>query len=357
MCTLSARPWASPPSSRLRASLHSLPTPSGILPCVASLSDITLAVILLALARLPPSGIPPLLPHAHRHPLPGWLTTLYPRNQATQAPFPRAPVVPASGARHSFSLSPPPVASRVNDSGPSRVRTPASEAPFPRFPVAPASLPSTVVPAAAPVSLSLRTTSEDAETGSSCVQDGCAELHQAPFPRHPVAPASLVPVLALPADDEDDYDSHTSPHRHRLHSRRDHDAKTKMCGDRDTWPTRTPRYVVDPTQTDPGPAGGRASTREALLFSHLSVLDAMLILPQIVVVVSVRPSRRLFLGVDSNPTLTRHTRPPAPSSFTSRSLFHTQPLPPVDQSSPVRARRLLTLACRSGLGALLHLRP
>ncbi|KAJ6591024.1 hypothetical protein DFH09DRAFT_1138351, partial [Mycena vulgaris] len=64
-------------------------------------------------------------------------------------------------------------------------------------------------------------------------------------------------------------------------------------------------------------------------------------------IVSVRPSRRLSLGVDSYPTPTRHStlagitllrnpRPPAPPSFSTLSLFPTQPRAPVDQSSPLR---------------------
>ncbi|KAJ6590959.1 hypothetical protein DFH09DRAFT_1306602 [Mycena vulgaris] len=360
-----------------------------ILPCVASPSDITLALIILALVRLPPSGIPPFLPHAHRHPLPGWLTrcarfadsprirvhhhsrrpraatlarlayirpsisldltppvekrslprphtilldaflhrdyvddkrpTIYsplipiipldaalrqayaavsrldlsgatvrrtcwsskgidssPRNQAvpgSPTPTSHRPRILRSPCLLTFA---PPAASRENDSGPSRVRTPASTVwmdrrgseepshtrlPSPDSPSPSHPFPRPSFPPPPPMSLSPRTTCEDAETGSSCVQDGCSLL---PTPRHP---SILVSVLALLAGDEDADDGHSSPHHHY---RGDHDAKTRMCGRQ-----------------------GRLDDSHAAVF----------------VLLSVRPSRRLFLGVDSSLTPTRHPTP------------------------------------------------
>ncbi|KAJ6590992.1 hypothetical protein DFH09DRAFT_1358389 [Mycena vulgaris] len=402
--------------------------------CLTRLVSIALALILLALARLPPSGIPPLLLHAHRHPPPGRLTRRAHfanspriRVQDDKRPTiysPPIPIIPldvalprACAAVSRLDLlgttvkdmpvlkmdrleseepgctrppspdipSPPhpevPISSRLRPRQPSverTTRTPA--APFPRSPVAPASFLSTL-----------------ASTAVLCV--GIPEDHkprcrdgqqlragwmyrvqgwidgirgtrpqQAHFPRHPVAPASLVSVLALLADDEDDDDSHISPHHHRPIPEGTTTRRPRCAADRDAWPTRTPRYVVDPTQTDAGPSGGRAWTREALAEQPSGWSF---------VIVSVRPSRRLFLGVDSCPTPTRHPtlagitllhtrsrpsgyssspsarlasfsalrpaprrqgnpRPLAPSSFSTLSLFPTQPRAPVDQSSPLR---------------------
>ncbi|KAJ7704301.1 hypothetical protein B0H17DRAFT_1193548 [Mycena rosella] len=49
-----------------------------------------------------------------------------------------------------------------------------------------------------------------------------------PTPRRPGIPR---PILTLPAGDDDDDEHHIPPHRpHRLRTREDHGAKTKMCG-------------------------------------------------------------------------------------------------------------------------------
>ncbi|KAJ7704435.1 hypothetical protein B0H17DRAFT_1193670 [Mycena rosella] len=113
----------------------------------------------------------------------------------------------------------------------------------------------------------------------------------------PRRPGILRPVLALPAGDNDDDENHISSHyHHRLRFREDHDARTKMCGRLGT----------------PGSLARR------------------------VLVIIVRPSRRLFLGADRRTTPTRHPTPTgtssafgictphagkAPLSFTSPLLF------------------------------------
>ncbi|KAJ6590953.1 hypothetical protein DFH09DRAFT_1306595 [Mycena vulgaris] len=363
--------------SRLRASLRSLPTPTGILlPVSRPTRQLSPTVHVYALSA-PAAPRVPLLRSIRSHPIPldvahpwrrvlhsaltSYLSTPPPVETAPlsvdwscrarlregyvdlqlfrrwirhpRLPSPEHPSLPhlERGIHSPFRPRQPPVERttrapavcgrkrRVSgwiDEGPRNQAAPGSLPPMPRRPRIPSlnprfhRRPRVVIP-------------EDHKRRRRDGQQlpaGWMMPHQAPFPRHPVVPASLVPVLALPADDEDYDDGHTSPTTTASIPEGTTTRRPRCGADRDACPARTPRYVVDPTQTDAGPAGGRASTREALLFSHLIVLDAMLIpLPQIVVVVSVRPSRRLFLGVDSSPTPTRHPRLPAPPSFTTRS--------------------------------------
>ncbi|KAJ7664710.1 hypothetical protein B0H17DRAFT_299772 [Mycena rosella] len=152
-----------------------------------------------------------------------------------------------------------------------------------------------------------------------CREEGWIDVGPVlPMPRRPGIPR---PVLALPAGDDDDDEHHTSPHHrhhHRLRFRGNHDAKTKMCGRRDAWPSRAAvRGRSDSTRR--WPAGGRASTREALA-EQLS--DWSWFLVRRVVswsfFVVVRLSRCLFLGADRVAPRRQGTRrPPAPPVFVS----------------------------------------
>ncbi|KAJ7701792.1 hypothetical protein B0H17DRAFT_1195015 [Mycena rosella] len=146
----------------------------------------------------------------------------------------RCPVAPASRGRLSFS-PPPPTESPAERTTRVLVATPYSPESLP--PVDASSPPHLYAPTLpprrrSPRSSQSRTPSEDLETGTSGMQDGCAvqgwiDAGMAfPTPRRPGIPR---PVLALPAGDDDGDQHHILPrHHHRLRSREDHGAKTKM---------------------------------------------------------------------------------------------------------------------------------
>ncbi|KAJ7116074.1 hypothetical protein C8R44DRAFT_983971 [Mycena epipterygia] len=73
---------------------------------------------------------------------------------------------------------------------------------------------------------------------------------------------------------------------------------------RDAWTTHTPRYVVDPTQTDAGPRVDALRRGKPWLSSSRIGVDLVLL------AVVFRPSHHLFLGADAGCTTpTRHPTP------------------------------------------------